>query len=72
MRIAILIVCLAVAVGSNAGAQQPVQDHGGDDCPMMLRGDEAMGFSHETTATIFGSSVMEAKSRSRRTTSLMS
>jgi hypothetical protein len=53
MRITILIACLVVALGSNVGARQPAQDHGVHDCPMMQRGDQAMGFSHETTAHHF-------------------
>jgi hypothetical protein len=52
MHITILIACLFVALGSNT-ARQPAQDHGGHDCPMMQRGDQAMGFSHETTAHHF-------------------
>jgi len=53
MRITILIACLVVALGPNTGAQQPAHDHGGHDCPMMQRGDQAMGFSHETTVHHF-------------------
>ncbi len=52
MRITFLIACL-VAFGSNLGAQQPAQDHDGHDCPMMQRGDQAMGFSLETTTHHF-------------------
>lgn len=52
MRITFLIACLVVAFGSNA-AQQPAKDHDGHDCPMMQRGDQAMGFSHETTTHRF-------------------
>jgi hypothetical protein len=53
MRVTILIACLVVALGSNARVHQPAQDHGGHECPMMQRGDQAMGFSHETTAHHF-------------------
>jgi hypothetical protein len=52
MRITILIACFVVTLGLNA-AQRPAQDHGGHDCPMMQRGDQAMGFSHEATAHHF-------------------
>jgi hypothetical protein len=53
MRTTILVVCLVLTLGSNAGSQETTQDHAGHDCPMMERGDQAMGFSHETTAHHF-------------------
>lgn len=53
MRTTIAMACLLLAVGLTAGSQEPAQDHGAHDCPMMQRGDQAMGFSHQATAHHF-------------------
>jgi hypothetical protein len=53
MQTTMLLVCLTIASNAWAVSQNDVQDHNADHCGMMRRGDEAMGFSHDTTTHHF-------------------
>lgn len=53
MQATMLLFCLVLVPCLQATPQKPSEDHNAHHCEMMLRGDQAMGFSHETTTHHF-------------------
>jgi len=53
MRTVLFLFCLGLVSGPQASAQNSPADHKAEHCAMMQRGDQAMGFSHETATHHF-------------------